>query len=420
MSAPDEVFDAAARYRSPDEALADAERLMGSARPRLAAAALDWAFGEDPGDPRIAGRRTEVLDGLRMVEHGIAFRYVPEGTFEMGSHRGDPDEQPVHPVTLGGFWLSETPVTWAQYAALLGWSPPPRAFPRDIGQAPKMAGFHLHEANKVRLQYCESHTHRAGDWHSHDPVTQWKQGDRIVSAAELFGAPDRDDPDRPYQYNRKPMVAVSWIEAEELCAAISSPAVRYRLPTEAEWEKAARGGRRGALYPWGDEAPDPSRCDFDHFGDWVIRDPRSLPPNDYGLFGMVGGVWEWTADTYDALAYRRAAGEPPSVHELDDEPPRQRVLRGGSWADCAEVCTVSFRMSRPAETWRHATWGQHLSPTIGFRLCASLADGGRVERFVEVGAAEEEEPPLLNGHGVRGRARRDLHRRRVERHPLVD
>src|SRR5207245_2031851 len=110
----------------------------------------------------------------------------------------------------------------------------------------------------------------------------------------------------------------------------------YGLPSEAEWERAARGGLIGQRYSWGDERPDPSRCDFDHFEEFHLAEPRSLPPNGYGLYGMCGGVSEWTSSPYDALAYhpRRPDGGPN---------PTNRVLRGGSSADGAEAVTVSFR-----------------------------------------------------------------------------
>jgi formylglycine-generating enzyme required for sulfatase activity len=80
---------------------------------------------------------------------------------------------------------------------------------------------------------------------------------------------------------------------------------------------------------------------------------------------MCGGVSEWTADTYDALAYAGVARPPGTAAE--------RVLRGGSWADAAEAVTVSFRMSRGSLSWRAGAWGPHLTPTIGFRLCRVLA-----------------------------------------------
>lgn len=343
----------------PRELLRLARRLEADGRQRLAATAYDRAYGLDPADDEIAQARNVMLDRLAVQEHGLRFRYIPAGTFLMGSQTGDPDESPVHPVRLDDYWLADTALSWAAYCNLMGWDPPPNAAPGEQ-IAERMAAFHLHEANKIRLQYCEDATVRAVDWHAHAVGQRWIRGGQEVDAQEIFGTPPREDPDRPYEYDTKPMVAVSWQEAEELCERLSNDDVHYRLPSEAEWERAARGGLMNRRYPWGDEPPTPGNCDHDRFDAFSILPMRSLPPNAYGLYAMSGSVWEWTSDRYDAHGYRPDAGPGTGEH---------RVLRGGSWADCAEVVTVSFRMSRAAAHWRTAQWGDHLAPNIGFRLC---------------------------------------------------
>lgn len=331
-----------------------------------AATVYDRAFGIAPEDDAIARERAELLDRLAVVEHGIVFRYVPGGPFLMGSRDGDPDEQPLHPVWLSPYWLAETPISWAAYCALLGWSSPPDgAPPGEAANEREMARFHLHEANKIRLQYCEDQTAHARDWHAHVPGQLLQGGGRTQTAQELFGTPEREDPAAAWTYATKPMVAVAWQEAEELAARLTTLAVRYALPSEAQWEKAARGGRIGARYPWGDDPPTAERCDFANFGAFAIRPMRALPPNGYGLYAMCGSVWEWTRDWYDHDGYRAAADRDPEGPASGEE----RVLRGGSWADCAEAVTVTFRMSRGSSSWRQANWGGHLAPTIGFRLC---------------------------------------------------
>jgi formylglycine-generating enzyme len=136
--------------------------------------------------------------------------------------------------------------------------------------------------------------------------------------------------------------------------------VRYTLPTERQWEKAARGGLIGCRYPWGNEAPTSERCDFGRFEPFAIKPSRTFAPNGYGLYAMCGSVWEWTASYYDGTKSR------PGLE------PNEWVLRGGSWTDPAEVVTVSFRMSRPCDLSRWPL-SNHLAPNIGFRLC-------RVER----------------------------------------
>lgn len=346
----------------PARAYALAEHFLEHDALELAATALDHAWGHAPDDEALTAKRHAVLEQLTVHEHGLVFRYVPAGTFLMGSNDGEPDEAPQHPRTLPAFWMADVPMTWSAYCDLMGWDPPPEGFPADTEGMPRMAAFHLHEENKLRLQYCESETTSAGDWHAHAPHLTWTSNGEVRDNTDLFGTPPRDNPGRPWSYDVKPMVAMGHDDAERLCKRLSTPDVRYALPSEAQWEKAARGGRIDTPYPWGDDPPCPERCDFGHFGDFRIRAPRSLPPNGYGLFGMSGGVWEWTADDYDALAYQPDAPTPPA------DQPRQRTLRGGSWADCADAVRLTYRMSRASESWRLGNWSDHITPTLGFRV----------------------------------------------------
>ena len=338
-----------------------------------AATVLDLAYGLETRTPEVWGLRAMVLDQLAVVEHGLCFRYIPGGVFLMGSDTGEDDERPCHPVWLSPYWISETPISWAAFCRLSGWEPPPAGHPPQPESPSKefdRATFHLYESNKLRLQYCEDHTTRAGDWHRHAQAQPWQSGGKTVTAQELFGTPPRDKPDAPWQYDNKPIVAVAWQEVEELAARMSAGGVRYGLPSEAQWEKAARGGLIGARYAWGDEPPAHDKCDFDHFHEFAIKPMKTYPANGYGLYAVCGGIWEWTRDWYDRDYYTTSAENDPQGPETGEE----KVLRGGSWADCAEAVTVRFRMSRGSRSWKEAEWGANLVPNIGFRLCRTIVD----------------------------------------------
>ncbi len=328
---------------------------------RVAATEYDRAYGLQPDNAQLAEARRKLLDRLAVVEHGITFRYIPAGSFQMGSTTGEPDEQPVHRVELDEFWLAETPVSWSTYCLLMDWKPPPEGFPKNDNFEPPSPNevhpvFYLGQGNKIRLQYCEDETLRARDWHSHTP------GDETHK--KFFGDPLRADPMSPWTYERKPMVSVSAQDAEALCNRISNADVLYRLPTEAEWEKAARGGLIDCTYPWGNDPPSAERCDFNRFDELSILPMRRFAPNGYGLYAMSGGVWEWSGDFYDASYY----AESPTHNPTGPATGGERVLRGGSWSDCEETVTVSYRMSLQSNSWEQG-WGRHFTPNIGFRLC---------------------------------------------------
>ena len=318
------------RLNNAEQLLTRAARYLDLCDYHAAATALDHAYALRPHDRRISGPRRQLLEQLARQQDGVEYRYVPGGYFLMGSKQGDPDERPVHLVRTDAFWIAETPVDWAQFCRVLNYAPPPLGLPAqpELLQA---------IVNGVRLQYCEDHTDGAHDWHTHYYDATGTEGWPYQLEREPL----------PHGYSRKPAVSINWQEADHFCQR-----AKTRLPNEAEWEKAARGGLTGQRYPWGNQPPTQELCDFNRFEDFSIRPVRSFAPNGYGLYGMSGGVWEWTSTRYDALAYR---GHAPA------EQAEQYVVRGGSWADCAEAVTVSFRGSRPADV-RH-------NPNQGFRVC---------------------------------------------------
>lgn len=356
----------------PRRLLDKARKLEDTGSLDAAATIYDLAYGLDPAATDVVQARARLLDQLAIVEHGLEFRYIPGGAFLMGCDTGAEDERPCHPVGLMPYWISATPVSWAAYCRLMDWEPPPNGQPRQSGSRPEgfnKAGFHLNEANKIRLQYCEDHTTSAcRDWHAHATILKWQNGGQPMTAEELFGTPPRDDPLAAWEYNIKPMVAVAWQEVDQLASRLSTDGVHYSLPTEAQWEKAARGGLIGARYAWGNEPPTHDCCDFDRFREFSIRPMTTFPQNGYGLYAMCGGVWEWTSDWYDRDYYQTA----PETDRRGPAKGEEKALRGGSWADCADAVTVSFRMSRGSRSWDDAdsiSWGGNMAPNIGFRLC---------------------------------------------------
>jgi formylglycine-generating enzyme required for sulfatase activity len=345
-----------------------------------AATVYDRAYGLDPTDEEVRQGRWRVLGKLAVEEHGLLFRYVPGGPFLMGNNDGDADERPWHPVWLSPFWISETPISWAAYCRLMSWQAPPMGYPQGFppqeGTDFDHPGSRQFGPNKIRLQYCEDFTTRAVDWHEHSPGEWSNEGEEGERSRSFYGSPPRTPADAPRGYDTKPMVAVDWHDAIDLAGRLSTGTVSYTLPSEAQWEKAARGGLIGARFAWGDDRPTPELCDFDRYHQFSILPMRSFAPNGYGLFAMNGCVWEWTRDWYDRHAYHHHGDTDPNGPAEGQE----KVLRGGSWADCADVLTVSFRMSLSAPAYhdllqerRESQWGMHLNPNIGFRLCRMTA-----------------------------------------------
>ena len=293
-------------------------------------------------------------------DHGLRWRYIPQGTFGMGSEDGNSDERPVHEVDLFGYWIMDAPISWASYCELRGWAPPPNGAPHNDDPD----AFPLLLDNQIRLQYCEDLTLGAIDWHAHAAPgpTPSEQEDPV---ATLFGRPPREKSEAPRQFHDKPAVCFGWRDARALGAELTTAAIQIDLPTEAQWERAARGFHRAARYPWGKASITKERCDFGAFREFRIRRSRDLPPNDYGLYAMVGGVWEWCLDRYSSEFYGRSPRDNPVCNSADEA--AAHVLRGGSWADCAQACTVSFRMAYPESQEPRDADGVRC-PNIGFRL----------------------------------------------------
>jgi formylglycine-generating enzyme required for sulfatase activity len=153
----------------------------------------------------------------------------------------------------------------------------------------------------------------------------------------------------------QPVVSVSWIEAQKYCQWLSgATSRRYRLPTEAEWERAARGGIESRLYPWGDEAPQ-SRAEY--LARWGGEVLGPLPvgrgeANPYGIYDLCENVHEWCADWYQADYYAHSPERNPGGPAAGD----RRASRGGSWRHHVKVSRLAARSSIPP-AFQYADYG---------------------------------------------------------------
>jgi formylglycine-generating enzyme required for sulfatase activity len=246
-------------------------------------------------------RPQTTADGETLVEPttGMAFVFVPAGEFEMGSTDGVGygDEQPQHTVALDAYWIGQTEVTNAQFQQFV-----------DAGG------------------YAAERYWSAEGWQVRSDAG-W-EGPRCLEDDNV-NAPDQ------------PVVCVSWYEADAYTRWLSeSTGETYRLPTEAEWEKAARG-TDGRTFPWGDLF-DGSRlnfCDVNCEANWkdeTYDDGYAYTApvgsyaegaSPYGALDMGGNVWEWVNDRYDGSYYSQSPSENPQGPATG----KIRLLRGGSW-----------------------------------------------------------------------------------------
>jgi formylglycine-generating enzyme len=166
---------------------------------------------------------------------------------------------------------------------------------------------------------------------------------------------------RPFEYGRAdlPVTSVNWFDAVEFCAWLGTEWGRdVRLPTEAEWEFAARGGLEQKLYPWGD-AP---VTDRPRYAERWREGPEPIAqsePNGYGLFDMCENVHEWCSDWYDPAYYAVSPEENPQG------PPAgtRRASRGGAWRHHIKIARCAARSSIPPE-FRYADYGFRIAGAV--------------------------------------------------------
>ncbi len=279
--------------------------------------------------------------------------WVPGGTFRMGSDEHYQEEQPAHPVSVDGFWIDESPVTNARFRAFVEATghvtsaeivPDPADYP---GALPEM----LYAGSLVFIKPSGPVDRRdIGNWWQFLRGATWREPQGPGSTIE-----GKDE---------HPVVHIAFADAEAFTQWEGKT-----LPTEAEWEFAARGGLDGAAYAWGDEfLPDGRFMANTWQGEFPWQSLGSdgfegtspvgtFDSNGYGLYDMIGNVWEWTTDWYstrhpDAPVHACCAPRNPRggplEQSLDPNQPAiripRKVIKGGSHLCAPNYC----RRYRPA------------------------------------------------------------------------
>ncbi|MTE24569.1 SUMF1/EgtB/PvdO family nonheme iron enzyme [Microbacterium sp. ZXX196] len=279
---------------------------------------------------------------------------MPAGRFAMGDSSGDRNpadgETPVHEVALSAFEIDATSVTNEAFAR----------FVDATGYVTEAESFGFSAVFHLAVDAPD------GDIIGQAPGTPWwygvKGADWRRPLGRHSGIDDRAD---------HPVVHVSWNDAQAYCAWAGR-----RLPTEAEWEYAARGGLDAAKFPWGDEPVDdggwraniwqgvfPTQNTLED-GFLTTAPVRSFAPNGYGLWQPIGNVWEWCQDFFDPGYYRRSPAADPAGPDTGGSP---RILRGGSYL-CHDSYCNRYRNSARSQNTPDSSMGN-----AGFRTVARVA-----------------------------------------------
>ena len=276
-------------------------------------------------------------------------KWIPGGTFHMGSEEGQPDEKPVHEVTVDGFWMDTYEVTneeFEKFVKATGYVTIAERKPRqeDFPDAPPEALVPGSIVFTPPPGEVPLHNHMA--WWRYVPGANWRHPE----------GPDTDIKGR----EKHPVVQVAWFDAMAYAKWAGK-----RLATEAEWEFASRGGKEKLTYVWGSEkTPD---------GKWLaniwqgsfpngntlqdgfkLQSPvGSFAPNGYGLYDMAGNVWEWTSDWYMPDYYAKSPKQNPQGPQESYDPNEpgvwKRITRGGSYL-CTEAYCWGYRPAMRMKT----------------------------------------------------------------------
>ncbi len=289
--------------------------------------------------------------------------WVPAGEFTMGGTGkfARPDEKPLHKIKLDGFWMCKTPITNAQFRKFVkatGYVTTAEKAP-DLAEimaqlppgTPPPPAEYLQPASLVFKQPSQKvDLNNFSAWWAWQKNADWKHPQGEGSSIE-----GKDD---------HPVVHVSWYDAKAY-----ADWANMSLPTEAQWEYAARGGLHQAAYVWGNEKPEVGKIKMNNWqgefpvhnslkdGYFTTNPVKKFLPNGYGLYSMAGNVWEWCHDWYDHNYYRsfntRETGTNPKgpVKSFDPREPTgpKRVTRGGSFL-CNDSYCAGYRPSARMNT----------------------------------------------------------------------
>jgi formylglycine-generating enzyme required for sulfatase activity len=320
---------------------------------------------EEPMPQVLKTRALEAKTGTRLV-------WIDGARFRMGSDVHYPEEAPSRLVEVDGFWIEELPVTnraFARFVEATGWvtsaeiPPDPNDYPGALPEMLTPASL-VFTPTKGPVSLADAHA-----WWAYIPGADWRHP--LGPGSSLGGLDDH------------PVVHVAWRDV-----IAYADWAGLDLPTEAEWELACRGGLDGAEYAWGDALTPggrhmanvwQGRFPWENLAldSWARTSPvGSYPPNRFGLYDMIGNVWEWTKDWWSASEPARGCcvpRNPPErnplggaqadscdARELPARIPR-KVLKGGS-----HLCAPSYcRRYRPAA--RHAHPIDTSTSHVGFR-----------------------------------------------------
>lgn len=324
---------------------------MSDSEACCAPAPRERELGSRPPDLSSGGQVPSPLLGapISVVHDALSFADVPGGTFAMGTD--DPNgyvsdgEGPVHRVSIGPFRMSRHAVSNDVFSAFV-------AATSYVTDAERYGASFVF-GGLLPDDFPATRGVVGAEWWREVEGAAWRHPEGPQSSLDDRGA--------------HPVVHVSWNDAAAFCAWSNT-----RLPTEAEWERAARGGREGQHFPWGDELEPGGVHRMNVFqgvfpgGDsgadgWRGTCPvASFPPNDYGLHEMTGNVWEWCHDWFHPGWYAVS----PADNPLGPAAGETKVMRGGSYL-CHESYCWRYRVDARSSNTPDASTGN-----LGFRVVA--------------------------------------------------